>query len=52
TVADLKKALAAHPALGVALEGAAIALNRKYQPDESPVVDGDEVAVIPPVAGG
>ena len=52
TVADLKKALAAHPALGVALEGAAIALNRRYQPDESPVLDGDEVAVIPPVAGG
>ena len=52
TVADIRTALAAHPALGVALRGSAVALNRTYQPDESPVLAGDEVAVIPPVAGG
>lgn len=52
TVADLRSALAAHPGLGAALDGSAVALNRTYQPDESPVLEGDEVAVIPPVAGG
>jgi molybdopterin converting factor subunit 1 len=52
TVADLRKTLAAHPDLGAALDGSAVALNRTYQPDESPVLEGDEVAVIPPVAGG
>ena len=52
TVADLRRALAGHTSLGGSLEGAAVALNRRYQPDESPVTEGDEVAVIPPVAGG
>lgn len=52
TVGDLRRALAADPALGISLEGAAVAVNRTYQSDEAPVVDGDEVAVIPPVAGG
>ena len=52
TVADLRTALTAHPGLGAALDGSAVALNRTYQPDESPVLEGDEVAVIPPVAGG
>lgn len=52
TVADLRKTLAAHPALGAVLDGSAVALNRTYQPDEAPVREGDEVAVIPPVAGG
>lgn len=52
TVADLRRALAGHASLGRSLEGAAVALNRRYEPDESPVLEGDEVAVIPPVAGG
>ena len=52
TVADLRRALAAHPGLGGALTGSAVALNRTYQSDKSPVQAGDEVAVIPPVAGG
>mgnify|MGYP001813293953 FL=1 len=52
TVADLRKTLAARPGLGAVLDGSAVALNRTYQPDESPVLEGDEVAVIPPVAGG
>jgi len=52
TVADLRRALAAYPGLEAALGGSAVALNRAYQSDESPVRAGDEVAVIPPVAGG
>jgi molybdopterin converting factor subunit 1 len=52
TVADLRKALAAHPVLGAALDGSAVALNRTYQTDDALVREGDEVAVIPPVAGG
>lgn len=52
TVADLRRALAGNVSLGRSLEGAAVALNRRYEPDESPVLEGDEVAVIPPVAGG
>lgn len=55
TVADLRRALAGHPSLGSlggSLESAAVALNRRYEPDDSPVLAGDEVALIPPVAGG
>jgi len=52
TVADLRRALSEHPAVGAALEGCAVALNRRYESDDSPVLEGDEVAVIPPVAGG
>lgn len=52
TVGDVRKALAEHPALGGVLEGAAVALNQRYEVDDSTVVEGDEVAVIPPVAGG
>jgi molybdopterin converting factor small subunit len=52
TVADLRRTLSGHPSLGSAVEGSAVALNRRYEPDDSPVVAGDEVAVIPPVAGG
>ncbi len=52
TVADLKAALAIHPALGTSLDGSAVAVNRIYRSGESPVIEGDEVAIIPPVAGG
>jgi molybdopterin converting factor subunit 1 len=52
TVADLKRAVAAHLTPRISLEGVAVALNRTYQPDEFPVARGDEVAIIPPVAGG
>lgn len=52
TVADLRRALATDPALEISLAGAAVAVNRTYRTDEAPVMDGDEVAIIPPVAGG
>ena len=52
TVADLRAALARHPDLGAGLEGAAVAVNRRYESDDAHLADGDEVAVIPPVAGG
>jgi molybdopterin converting factor small subunit len=52
TVSDLLTALDGHPALAGALEGAAVAVNRKYEPHEAVVVVGDEVALISPVAGG
>jgi len=52
TVADLRRVLAEHPVLGGSLGGAAIALNRRYGSDDSVVAVGDEVAIIPPVAGG
>jgi len=51
TVGDVKQALAAHPGLS-GPQSFAIAVNRRYEPDDSPVTEGDEVAVIPPVAGG
>ena len=43
---------AAPPGLGGWLGGSAIAVNRRYERDESVVAVGDEVAIIPPVAGG
>lgn len=52
TVGELRRALAAHPVLADLTGGAAIAVNRRYAPDEASVFPGDEVAVIPPVAGG
>lgn len=51
-VGDLRRVLDGHPALGGALGGAAVALNRTYEPDDTVVAKGDEVALIPPVAGG
>jgi molybdopterin converting factor small subunit len=52
TVGDLRRRLGEHPRLAGALEGSVVALNRKYETDESTVLAGDEVAIIPPVAGG
>lgn len=31
---------------------ALVAVNQRYAPADRPLVDGDEVAIIPPVAGG
>jgi molybdopterin converting factor subunit 1 len=52
TVGDVRAALSQHPELGSSVEGAAVAVNRRYERDEAPVSAGDEVALIPPVAGG
>ena len=51
TVGDVREAIAAHPGISGS-HGFAIAVNRSYEPDDAPVTEGDEVAVIPPVAGG
>jgi molybdopterin synthase catalytic subunit len=53
TVGDLRRALAAaHPALARILERCRIALDQEFAPDDAPIRDGAEVAVVPPVAGG
>jgi molybdopterin synthase catalytic subunit len=48
TVADVWRTLE----LGDEPEGLLYAVNRKYAPPDTPLADGDEVAVIPPVSGG
>jgi molybdopterin synthase catalytic subunit len=53
TVAALRVALAAlHPRLARLLPRCRLAVNEEFAPDEAPVPDGAEVAVVPPVAGG
>jgi molybdopterin converting factor subunit 1 len=41
-----------HPLLEPLLERSVLAVNREYAADDRPVQPGDEVAVVPPVAGG
>jgi molybdopterin converting factor subunit 1 len=53
TVADLARRLVErYPALGAHLRAVRFAVNGEYVRDGDPVRDGDEAAVIPPVAGG
>lgn len=53
TVASLAEPLLArYPALGRHLPRVAFAVNRSYASRETPLHDGDEVALIPPVSGG
>lgn len=47
-----EKLLASHPDLGAMMSRAAFALNREYGPRTTPLKDGDELAIIPPVSGG
>ena len=52
TVGDLRTALSRDPALGSSLGGAAVAVHRRSAGAEASLRAGDEVALIPPVAGG
>ncbi len=53
SIADLKQSLAdAVPQLAELLTRSNIALDQKYATDEDIVIDGVEVALIPPVSGG
>jgi molybdopterin synthase catalytic subunit len=53
TLAQLKMLLEErHPALGALWSRLAIAVNGDLRPDDTPLADGDEVALLPPVSGG
>jgi molybdopterin converting factor subunit 1 len=41
-----------HPALPAPNSGIAFAVNREFAKPETKLSDGDEVAILPPVAGG
>jgi molybdopterin synthase catalytic subunit len=53
TVGDLRRQLLAHrPSLGPVLARSRIAVDGQFAADETPLRDGSEVAILPPVAGG
>lgn len=53
TVATVREGLfALHPGLAGYARALRFAVNGDYAKDDDPVREGDEVAVIPPVAGG
>ncbi len=53
TVADLRRALVeAHPGLARILPRCRIAVDQDFADDATPLRDGAEVALVPPVAGG
>ena len=53
SVAELKQSLAAEvPKLAELISRSNIALDQKYATDEDIVIEGVEVALIPPVSGG
>lgn len=52
-VSDLSRHVARlHPELSSRLESVRFAVNETFADDETPVTDGDVVALIPPVSGG
>ena len=52
-VGELRQALAAHlPAVAPLANRSMISVNAEYAGDATPVVEGDELALIPPVSGG
>jgi molybdopterin converting factor subunit 1 len=52
-VAELRTALAASvPQLTPLAQRSMISVNSEYAGDASPITEGDEVALIPPVSGG
>ena len=52
TVADLVDTLRSSRGLDWLPEGVVVAVNQTYAEAGTPLADGDEVALIPPVAGG
>lgn len=52
TVMDLRAELARRLGSAALLSGMGVALNRRYAAERDVVSEGDEVALIPPVAGG
>ena len=53
TLKQVRQALLeAHPGLRSIVSRSAFALNRRYSALDTPVSAGDEIAVIPPMAGG
>ena len=51
--ADAKAALVErYPRLSGLISYARLAVNHEYRPWESPLADGDELGLIPPVSGG
>lgn len=52
TAADLVRRLRSQPGLDRLPAEPAIAINQEYAPLSTALADGDEVALLPPVAGG
>jgi molybdopterin converting factor subunit 1 len=53
TVHEVRAAIAArHPSVAALLPGVQLAVNRVVAADSQPIADGDELALLPPVAGG
>ena len=53
TIKDLRNELSKQfPELGRVEKKLAVAVNEEYVVDDAPLVNGDEVALIPPVSGG
>lgn len=52
TVADIVRSVASLPGGSSLPTVPLVAVNRVYADSGAPVTDGDEVAIIPPVAGG
>ncbi|NIP78218.1 MAG: MoaD/ThiS family protein [Gemmatimonadetes bacterium] len=52
TAADLVGRLRDHPGLAALPAEPALAVNQVYAPLTTDLADGDEVALLPPVAGG
>jgi len=53
TVAELRAVLRRGcPAIGPLLDRSAVAVAGRYTPDDARLIDGSEVALIPPVSGG
>ncbi|EGZ10235.1 hypothetical protein PHYSODRAFT_523017 [Phytophthora sojae] len=53
TLASLRRVLVdKYPHAAATIESITLARNLEYSEDDSPLDDGDEVALIPPISGG